>query len=95
MEEPSMLRSTGDRVVIVGGGIAGALLAKTLQNHADVVLIDPYVNTIAVCFFSDPGWNDDASLGDIYIYVHAGRSTSRSRGRTSAPRSTRWPLTAP
>ncbi|TVU26809.1 hypothetical protein EJB05_29373 [Eragrostis curvula] len=41
MEEPSMLRSTGDRVVIVGGGIAGALLAKTLQNHADVVLIDP------------------------------------------------------
>jgi NADH dehydrogenase FAD-containing subunit len=36
-----MLRCTGDRVVIVGGGIAGALLAKTLQNHADVVLIDP------------------------------------------------------
>ncbi|XP_006662752.3 ferroptosis suppressor protein 1-like [Oryza brachyantha] len=36
-----MLRSTGDRVVIVGGGIAGALLARTLQNHADVVLIDP------------------------------------------------------
>ena len=36
-----MLRSTGDRVVIVGGGIAGALLAKTLQNYADVVLIDP------------------------------------------------------
>ncbi|KAK3118450.1 hypothetical protein QOZ80_9BG0699250 [Eleusine coracana subsp. coracana] len=41
MAEPTMLRSTGDRVVIVGGGIAGALLAKTLQNHADVVLIDP------------------------------------------------------
>ncbi|KAL5204553.1 hypothetical protein ABZP36_009424 [Zizania latifolia] len=36
-----MLRCGGDRVVIVGGGIAGALLAKTLQNHADVVLIDP------------------------------------------------------
>uniref|UniRef100_A0A0E0MCQ0 FAD/NAD(P)-binding domain-containing protein n=1 Tax=Oryza punctata TaxID=4537 RepID=A0A0E0MCQ0_ORYPU len=36
-----MLRCDGDRVVIVGGGIAGALLAKTLQNHADVVLIDP------------------------------------------------------
>ncbi|KQJ89344.1 apoptosis-inducing factor 2 [Brachypodium distachyon] len=34
-------RAAGDRVVIVGGGIAGALLAKTLQNHADVVLIDP------------------------------------------------------
>lgn len=42
-----MLRSTGDRVVIVGGGIAGALLAKTLQNHADVVLIDPYVSLIS------------------------------------------------
>jgi aspartate oxidase len=51
MDEPSMLRSTGDRMVIVGGGIGGALLAKTLQNHADVVLIDPYyVNAIAVCF---------------------------------------------
>ncbi|KAL6595535.1 hypothetical protein ACP70R_047875 [Stipagrostis hirtigluma subsp. patula] len=36
-----MLRCSGDRVVIIGGGIAGALLAKTLQNHADVVLIDP------------------------------------------------------
>lgn len=36
-----MLRCGGDRVVIVGAGIAGALLAKTLQNHADVVLIDP------------------------------------------------------
>uniref|UniRef100_A0A0D9XP98 FAD/NAD(P)-binding domain-containing protein n=1 Tax=Leersia perrieri TaxID=77586 RepID=A0A0D9XP98_9ORYZ len=36
-----MLRCGGDRVVIVGGGIAGALLAKTLESHADVVLIDP------------------------------------------------------
>lgn len=42
-----MLRCDGDRVVIVGGGIAGALLAKTLQNHADVVLIDPYARTHA------------------------------------------------
>ncbi|KAI3832554.1 hypothetical protein MKW98_002100 [Papaver atlanticum] len=29
------------KVVVVGGGIAGALLAKSLQFHADVVLIDP------------------------------------------------------
>ncbi|WOL03513.1 apoptosis-inducing factor [Canna indica] len=28
------------RVVVVGGGIAGSLLAKSLQFHADVVLID-------------------------------------------------------
>lgn len=29
------------RVVVVGGGIAGSLLAKTMQPHADVVLLDP------------------------------------------------------
>lgn len=29
------------RVVVVGGGVAGAVLAKTLQFDADVVLIDP------------------------------------------------------
>ncbi|KAI9072576.1 hypothetical protein K1719_045463 [Acacia pycnantha] len=29
------------KVVIIGGGVAGAVLAKTLQNHADVTLIDP------------------------------------------------------
>ncbi|XVF19640.1 hypothetical protein REPUB_Repub11eG0128100 [Reevesia pubescens] len=29
------------RVVIVGGGIAGSLLAKTIQFNADVTLIDP------------------------------------------------------
>ncbi|OVA07141.1 FAD-dependent pyridine nucleotide-disulfide oxidoreductase [Macleaya cordata] len=29
------------KVVVVGGGISGALLAKSLQFHADVVLIDP------------------------------------------------------
>ncbi|KAL2923099.1 Apoptosis-inducing factor-like protein A [Bienertia sinuspersici] len=28
-------------VVIIGGGIAGALLAKHLQNHARVTLVDP------------------------------------------------------
>ncbi|RZC84146.1 hypothetical protein C5167_046934 [Papaver somniferum] len=30
-----------NRVVVVGGGIAGALAAKSLQSDADVVLIDP------------------------------------------------------
>lgn len=29
------------RVVVVGGGVAGSLLAKTMLGHADVVLIDP------------------------------------------------------
>ncbi|KAL6629835.1 hypothetical protein ACP70R_029600 [Stipagrostis hirtigluma subsp. patula] len=29
------------RVVVVGGGVAGSLLAKTMQGHADVVLLDP------------------------------------------------------
>jgi apoptosis-inducing factor 2 len=29
------------RVVVVGGGVAGSLLAKTMQGHADVVLVDP------------------------------------------------------
>ncbi|KAG0492389.1 hypothetical protein HPP92_005787 [Vanilla planifolia] len=29
------------RVVVVGGGIAGSVLAKTVQQFADVVLIDP------------------------------------------------------
>ncbi|KAK4286312.1 hypothetical protein QN277_002883 [Acacia crassicarpa] len=28
------------KVVIIGGGVAGAVLVKTLQNHADVTLID-------------------------------------------------------
>uniref|UniRef100_A0A5B7BY69 FAD/NAD(P)-binding domain-containing protein n=1 Tax=Davidia involucrata TaxID=16924 RepID=A0A5B7BY69_DAVIN len=28
------------RVVVIGGGVAGSLVAKTLQDHADVVLID-------------------------------------------------------
>lgn len=28
-------------MVVVGGGVAGALLANSLQNHAEVVLIDP------------------------------------------------------
>ncbi|GMP99111.1 hypothetical protein CsSME_00046725 [Camellia sinensis var. sinensis] len=29
------------RVVVVGGGIAGSLVAKSLQFHGDVILIDP------------------------------------------------------
>ncbi|KAG1327837.1 apoptosis-inducing factor 2-like [Cocos nucifera] len=29
------------KVVVVGGGVAGALLAKTIQSYAEVVLIDP------------------------------------------------------
>lgn len=33
--------SQGNRVVIIGGGIAGGLAAKNLQHFADVTLIDP------------------------------------------------------
>ncbi|KAJ3696234.1 hypothetical protein LUZ60_001611 [Juncus effusus] len=33
--------STEPVVVVVGGGIAGALVAKVLQSHAQLVLIDP------------------------------------------------------
>ncbi|XP_020101091.1 apoptosis-inducing factor 2-like [Ananas comosus] len=33
--------SRGSKVVVVGGGVAGALLAKTLQHDADVTLVDP------------------------------------------------------
>ena len=29
------------RVVVVGGGVAGSILAKTMQGHADVFLVDP------------------------------------------------------
>lgn len=29
------------RVVVIGGGVAGSLLAKSLQFHADVTLLDP------------------------------------------------------
>ncbi|KAL9235879.1 hypothetical protein vseg_010611 [Gypsophila vaccaria] len=36
-----MSESGKNDVVIVGGGIAGALLAKLLQDHASVTLIDP------------------------------------------------------
>ncbi|KAG0470438.1 hypothetical protein HPP92_016526 [Vanilla planifolia] len=31
----------GKKVVVVGGGIAGGTIAKALQPHADVILIDP------------------------------------------------------
>lgn len=30
------------RVVVVGGGVAGATLAKALQFDADLVVVDPY-----------------------------------------------------
>lgn len=36
--------SAKDRLVVVGGGIAGSLLAKSMQSVADVVLIDSYVS---------------------------------------------------
>lgn len=38
-------------VVVIGGGIAGALLAKHLQNHAHITLIDPYVFPVSILIF--------------------------------------------
>lgn len=36
-----MGKQDGERVVILGGGVAGSLAAKSLQFHAHVTLIDP------------------------------------------------------
>ncbi|KAK7312681.1 hypothetical protein VNO77_36740 [Canavalia gladiata] len=36
-----MEKQEGNRVVILGGGVAGSLVAKSLQFHARVTLIDP------------------------------------------------------
>jgi NADH dehydrogenase FAD-containing subunit len=30
------------KVVVVGGGVAGAFVSKSLQSHCQVVLIEPY-----------------------------------------------------
>lgn len=40
-ERPPELGGVWKRVVVVGGGVAGSLIAKTLQFHGDVTLIDP------------------------------------------------------
>ncbi|CAA0825253.1 FAD/NAD(P)-binding oxidoreductase family protein [Striga hermonthica] len=40
-EKPPELIGVWKRVVVVGGGVAGSLIAKSLQFHADVTLIDP------------------------------------------------------
>ena len=37
-------------VVVAGGGITGALLAKIIQDKADVYLIDPYEITPLILF---------------------------------------------
>ncbi|CAL5357227.1 unnamed protein product [Camellia sinensis] len=36
------------RVVVVGGGIAGSLVAKSLQFHGDVTLIDPGLSSVQI-----------------------------------------------
>lgn len=41
MERPSEINGVWKRVVVIGGGVAGSLIAKSLQFHADVTLIDP------------------------------------------------------
>lgn len=39
--EGQELEGQKSKLVIIGGGVAGSLLAKTLQFLADVTLIDP------------------------------------------------------
>jgi NADH dehydrogenase FAD-containing subunit len=34
------------KVVVVGGGVGGSLVAKSLEQQADVTLIDPYTAVI-------------------------------------------------
>jgi NADH dehydrogenase FAD-containing subunit len=36
-----MRKQNEERVVILGGGVAGSLIAKSLQFHAHVTLVDP------------------------------------------------------
>ncbi|KAK4764661.1 hypothetical protein SAY86_025751 [Trapa natans] len=40
-QQPSESSRRNGRVVVVGGGVAGSLVAKTLQFTADVTLVDP------------------------------------------------------
>jgi hypothetical protein len=40
-DSAAMAETGKPRVVVVGGGIGGALLAKTMEPDADVVLLDP------------------------------------------------------
>jgi NADH dehydrogenase FAD-containing subunit len=39
--EGQELEAPKKKLVVIGGGIAGSLLAKSLQFLADVILIDP------------------------------------------------------
>ncbi|XP_075484574.1 uncharacterized protein LOC142524444 isoform X2 [Primulina tabacum] len=41
IKQPEYWQNVWKRVVIVGGGVAGSLVAKSLQFHADVTLVDP------------------------------------------------------
>lgn len=38
-------------VVVIGGGVAGSLLAKSLQFDSNLVLIDPYDSSKLTLFF--------------------------------------------
>lgn len=60
-------------MVVVGGGVAGAFLAKPLQFVADVVVIDSYVS-LPLCLLSTlrllfPGCSVRFRLGDELSYL--------------------------
>ena len=39
------------KIVVVGGGMAGSLLTRSIQNYADVTLLDPYALSLLKIFF--------------------------------------------
>lgn len=51
------------RLVVIGGGVAGSLLVKSLQFHADVTLIDPYAFLDSVFALCLTLWNDYICIG--------------------------------
>ena len=44
------------RIVVIGGGVAGSLLAKSIQFHSDLILIDQYAFSLSLSLY-------------IYIYI--------------------------
>lgn len=39
---PVATGGAANKIVVIGGGVAGSYIAKSLQFHGNVTLIDPY-----------------------------------------------------
>lgn len=59
------------RVVVVGGGVGGSVVAKKLEQEADVTLIDPYGSH---AHFRSEETTTCTSL--IYLYVYSSQLIS-------------------